>query len=89
MEFTKEMELARRMVEDRLTSFFPGGGLEEAMRYSLLAGGKRIRPILTMKFCQAAGGTPEEALEWLRNNMMPYYPLGVYQDRTANEKGVF
>lgn len=64
MEFTKEMELARRMVEDRLTSFFPGGGLEEAMRYSLLAGGKRIRPILTMKFCQAAGGTPEEALDF-------------------------
>ncbi len=35
------------------------------------------------------GLTPEEALEWLRNNMMPYYPLGVYQDRTGNEKGVF
>ena len=35
------------------------------------------------------GLTPTEALEWLRQNMMPYYPLGVYQDRTANEKGVF
>ncbi len=35
------------------------------------------------------GLTPEEALEWLRNNMMPYYPLGVYQDHTGNEKGVF
>ena len=35
------------------------------------------------------GLTPEEALEWLRNNMMPYYPLGVYQDRTGNDKGVF
>lgn len=35
------------------------------------------------------GLTPEEALEWLWNNMMPYYPLGVYQDRTGNEKGVF
>lgn len=33
------------------------------------------------------GLTPTEALEWLRQNMMPYYPLGVYQDRT--EKGVF
>ena len=28
-------------------------------------------------------------LQWLRDNMIPYYPLGVYQDRTANEKGVF
>ena len=35
------------------------------------------------------GLTPLEALEWLRQNMMPYYPLGVYQDRTGNEKGVF
>ena len=35
------------------------------------------------------GLTPVEALEWLRQNMMPYYPLGVYQDRTAGEKGVF
>ena len=34
------------------------------MRYSLMAGGKRIRPILTMKFCEAAGGTMEEALDF-------------------------
>ena len=34
------------------------------MRYSLLAGGKRIRPILAMKFCEAAGGTMEEALDF-------------------------
>ena len=64
MDFTKEMEAARQMVENRLQQFFPGGGLEEAMRYSLLAGGKRVRPILTMKFCEAAGGTQEEALDF-------------------------
>ena len=34
------------------------------MRYSLLAGGKRIRPILAMKFCEAAGGAMEEALDF-------------------------
>ncbi|WP_191440535.1 thiamine pyrophosphate-dependent enzyme [Anaerotruncus colihominis] len=32
------------------------------------------------------GLTPVEALQWLRDNMMPYYPLGVYADKT--EKGV-
>lgn len=64
MDFTKEMETLRRLTEDRLQQFFPGGGLEEAMRYSLLAGGKRVRPVLTMKFCEAAGGTPEEALDF-------------------------
>lgn len=62
--FAQQMETARRMVEARLAEFFPGGGLEEAMRYSLLAGGKRIRPILTMKFCEAAGGKMEEALDF-------------------------
>nr|WP_326184018.1 farnesyl diphosphate synthase [uncultured Oscillibacter sp.] len=63
-QFEQRMETARRLVESRLAAFFTGGGLEEAMRYSLLAGGKRIRPILAMKFCEAAGGTMEEALDF-------------------------
>ena len=29
------------------------------------------------------GLSAQEALEWLRNNMLPYYPLGVYKDVTA------
>lgn len=32
------------------------------------------------------GLTPVEAMQWLRDNMAPYYPTGVYVDRT--EKGV-
>ena len=64
MEFQRQLEEARGLVEARLRTFFSGGGLEEAMRYSLLAGGKRVRPILTMKFCEAAGGTMEEALDF-------------------------
>ena len=31
------------------------------------------------------GKTPQEALEWLRSDMMPFYPLGVYKDITAKE----
>ena len=64
MEFQRQLEEARELTEARLRTFFSGGGLEEAMRYSLLAGGKRIRPILTMKFCEAAGGTLEGALDF-------------------------
>ena len=63
-QFAKNMEAARLMVEKRLAEFFPGEGLQEAMRYSLLGGGKRIRPILSMMFCEAAGGTMEEALDF-------------------------
>ena len=41
---------------------FPFWGLADAMRYSLLAGGKRIRPMLVLEFCRIAGGDPEAAL---------------------------
>jgi geranylgeranyl diphosphate synthase type II len=37
-------------------------GLEEAMRYSLLAGGKRIRPVLTLAAARAVGGDPASVL---------------------------
>ena len=29
------------------------------------------------------GMTPQEAFEWMRQNMLPYYPLGVYKDVVA------
>ena len=41
---------------------YPVKGLAEAMRYSLLAGGKRIRPMLVLEFCRVSGGDPEPAL---------------------------
>ncbi len=37
-------------------------GLEESMRYSLLAGGKRIRPVLSLATARALGKNPEEVL---------------------------
>ena len=33
------------------------------------------------------GLSPKEAINWLRENMLPYYPLGVYKDVTVNEGG--
>ena len=33
------------------------------------------------------GLSPKEAINWLRENMLPYYPLGVYKDVTAEEGG--
>jgi geranylgeranyl diphosphate synthase type II len=37
-------------------------GLDEAMRYSLLAGGKRIRPVLTLATARSTGRAAEEVL---------------------------
>lgn len=36
--------------------------LNEAMSYSLLAGGKRLRPVLVLLTCEACGGTARDAL---------------------------
>jgi geranylgeranyl diphosphate synthase, type II len=40
----------------------PTVGLEEAMRYSLLAGGKRVRPVLALATARALGADPRRYL---------------------------
>ena len=32
------------------------------------------------------GMTPKDALRWIDDKMLPYYPLGVYKDRSAKEE---
>lgn len=32
------------------------------------------------------GMTPQNALKWLEENMIPYYPLGVYKDRSSEKE---
>lgn len=65
---SSKYEAYRMMAEEELEKAFKGGEvftfnrLIQAMRYSLLAGGKRIRPVLVLAFCEAVGGTPEDAL---------------------------
>jgi geranylgeranyl diphosphate synthase type II len=39
----------------------PSARLDEAMRYSLLDGGKRLRPILALAACEAVGGAIDDA----------------------------
>ena len=58
----------KQLIEKELDGAFvkagggPLAGLAEAMRYSLLAGGKRIRPMLVLEFCRISGGSVEQAL---------------------------
>lgn len=40
----------------------PAGEVMRAMRYSVFAGGKRVRPILCLAACEAVGGDMEQAL---------------------------
>ena len=58
----------KKMIDAALETAFltgkevPVSGLAEAMRYSLLAGGKRIRPILVLEFCRISGEDAEAAM---------------------------
>ncbi len=56
-----EQALAEYLSERKLSSDCPAR-LREAMSYSLLAGGKRLRPVLVLLGCEACGGTLEAAL---------------------------
>ena len=68
MDFDREYRSALALVEGELNGCFQEEGphreLLEAMRYSLLAGGKRVRPVLALKFCQALCGGMEPALDY-------------------------
>ena len=66
-EYEKQLRRDQASVEAYLNGCFvydgePQQSLFEAMRYSLLAGGKRLRPVLTLAFCRACGGSEEAAL---------------------------
>lgn len=67
-EMRNELEVCKQLIENRLNQFFVPENegyakLLESMRYSLLAGGKRIRGILCVKFCEALGGKASQALD--------------------------
>ncbi len=56
-------ELVERYLDAlRFSSLVATTGLDEAMRYSLLAGGKRIRPVLTLATARAIGTEPQDVL---------------------------
>ena len=57
-------ELVDRALDQQFLSAkdTPVFGLAEAMRYSLLAGGKRIRPTLVLEFCRVCGGDLDQTL---------------------------
>ena len=49
--------------------------------------GKGFSLVEVLSACPTNWGmTPEKALEWVQDKMIPYYPLGVYKDRSAKEE---
>ena len=57
------------LIEKRIDEIFPERNTEykkviDAARYSLLLGGKRIRPVLMLEFCKLCGGKMEDAIDF-------------------------
>ena len=56
-----------RLVDEALSRWLPGeetlpSSLHQAMRYSVFAGGKRLRPVLMIAACESVGGAPDKVL---------------------------
>ena len=65
IETKKQFDEYRVLVEKKLDEFIPVKYPEhiwESMRYSVLAGGKRLRPVLTLEICKVLSGTYEQAI---------------------------
>lgn len=66
MDMKKQLAADQALVEEALARYagqWPElGDLQKAMAYSLLSGGKRIRPVLTLAACRLFGGQAEKAL---------------------------
>ena len=64
MDFQSEFKSYINTVNTHLCEIFDKkeGSTYEAMRYSLYAGGKRVRPVLTLACCDALGGNLDAAL---------------------------
>ena len=66
-DMDQRYERYKSMIELALGNWFEdrgdgADGLRRAMSYSLLAGGKRVRPVLTLEFCRLCGGDVHRAL---------------------------
>lgn len=66
MSFEERLQEDLELIEGFLKHCFDNcpsrADLYDAMRYSLLAGGKRLRPILTLETCRMCGGSVEAAI---------------------------
>ena len=66
-DYDQQLQAYKQFIESYLKDFYsrfsgePQKKLFDAMQYSLFAGGKRIRPILTMEFCRMCCGDYRKA----------------------------
>ena len=67
MEFKQSLKEKSNYIERLLSEYMPKedgyqATIMEAMNYSLKAGGKRLRPVLTLEACKIVGGNETDAI---------------------------
>jgi geranylgeranyl diphosphate synthase, type II len=67
VDIQRYLQVQKALVDDALARYLPGEenypqAIFQAMRYSLFAGGKRLRPILAIAAAETVGGTAEDVL---------------------------
>ena len=67
MNIKEYLSRRKKLIDNALLSYVPRGQkytkeLSEAVKYSLMSGGKRIRPILTLAACEAVSGSYRKAM---------------------------
>lgn len=66
MDLREELESKKQFIDNELDKIIPGEGsypeiLFKSMRYSVFAGGKRLRPVMLLAACEMFGGDIEKA----------------------------
>lgn len=64
-DFKCELQIKQDKINSYLSNIFEANNIDSivnAMKYSLMAGGKRIRPVLAVSFCEALGGSDDDII---------------------------
>jgi geranylgeranyl diphosphate synthase, type II len=67
MDLKNYLKKMQQLVDEALEKYLPPGdelpaSIHQSMRYSVFAGGKRVRPVLVLAACDAVGGSMDRAL---------------------------
>ena len=88
MEFKSELSKLKQIIENEMDKSLPKdeslqSEIFNSMRYSVMAGGKRLRPILAYKACELVGGDINEVMPFaLALEMIHTYSL-IHDDLPA------
>ena len=93
MDFKDELSERVKIVDEYMENFLPSDKypkeIFEAMRYSVFAGGKRLRPIMVMEACNAFGGDWKDSMSFAcAIEMIHTYSL-VHDDLPAMDNDAF